>query len=370
MSDVIIIITNLNGEPIEIIANENSTIKELKKAYAIQYDIKVEKIEGVIDEFIFKLTQGEKILNDDITLEEVLKDKVTITAVRRLEPITNCLRAINEVNAWPTLPKLMEILRTKIGTDMPDDTPIFASSNKDVVLKAVQKNSEAFEYAADELKADRDFILIVVQINGPCLEHASEELRKDKDVVLKAVQQFGLALDFASEVLRADREIVLEAVGEEYVFAFDSAADELKADRDFVLKVVSKCGFSLAYAADKLKADKEFMLAAMQQNGLALQYAPKELQNDYEIVLRAVKQNGLAIAYASEDLRKDSKIGSEAMKQDLFAPKSASKELKSGIINESPLEALKKPSIIPTGAPASISSSDSKAKQPNPKLNI
>jgi hypothetical protein len=87
-------------------------------------------------------------------------------------------------------------------------------------------------------------------------------------------------------------------------------------------------------------------------------------------VLTAVKQNGLAIAYASEDLRKDSKIGSEAMKQDQFAPGSASKELKSGIINESPLDALKKPSIMPTGAQASISSSDSKAKQPNHKLNI
>jgi hypothetical protein len=120
---------------------------------------------------------------------------------------------------------------------------------------------------------------------------------------------------------------------------------------------------AFAYASEDLRKDKEFMLLAMQQNGLALQYAPEELQNDYEIVLTAVKQNGLAIAYASEDLRKDSKIGLEAMKQDLFAPGSASKELKSGIINKSPLEALKKPSIMPTGAPASISSSNSKVKR-------
>ena len=75
--------------------------------------------------------------------------------------------------------------------------------------------------------SDRFIILAAVQENGGTLYYASEELCGDREIVLAAVQQDGWALEYVSEELRGDREIVLEAV-QKYEYALCYASPELR----------------------------------------------------------------------------------------------------------------------------------------------
>jgi hypothetical protein len=133
---------------------------------------------------------------------------------------------------------------------------------------------------------------------------------------------------------------------------------------------VKKNGFALQYASEELKADREIVVAAVKRDGLALGYVSEGFKDDIEIVLAAVQQNGLALQYASEELRNDRKVVLAVIQQNEEALMYAPEELQAKILNSRSFEGLKSPSIEHTGAKASISSSNSKAKQPNPKLNI
>jgi hypothetical protein len=176
MSDISIKITaGLNGKTIEIIADENSTIKELKKLYANKYKIEFPNIEGVITEHDFKFVLGSEIPDDNRKLNEVLtgdvlKGEVPINAVRRSREITNCLRDINKLdsiyNPGEKLVEIEAILIKMIGAErvevpitankrpprIANGKPILASSDKDIVLAAVGQDGYALEYASKELK--------------------------------------------------------------------------------------------------------------------------------------------------------------------------------------------------------------------------
>ena len=115
--------------------------------------------------------------------------------------------------------------------------------DREVVLAAVQQDSKALQYAAEELKKDREFVLAAVQQNGYwALQYAAEELKKDREVVLAAVQA---------------------AVQKNYCGDSDPA---------------------LQFAAEELKKDREVVLAAVKQNGVALLFADEELKNDQELL--------------------------------------------------------------------------------------
>jgi hypothetical protein len=265
MSDITIKITcGFSGETIEFKFDENSTIKELKETYAEKYAIEIEgelnakKIEKAVlrAEYDFKFVLDTEILDDNRKLNEVfkgdeLKGEVPIYAIRRSQEITDCLKDINKLTlTGSSIKKLSltfsplekcttreEILEKKIGFDIKKDTPILASSDKDIVLAVVQKD-------------------------GMALQYASEDLRKDRDVVLAAVTQNGLA--------------------------FRQASIELKADREIFLAAMQQNGLALRYAPDHFKAVKDIVLAAVQQNGEALKFATDDLRKDREIVLAAV----------------------------------------------------------------------------------
>jgi hypothetical protein len=264
-------INNLNGAIIEIDVDENIKIKELKEVYTSEKarkeewepeSTKEEKAalakEIFEAEFNLQLALGEKIPDDNTTLKKllnaaVLKDEIIITAIsiRRPQPITDCLSAIKKlrltVSPRDKLVKIAEILSREIGTDRENGTPILASSDKDIVLAAVQQKGEVLRYAPEELQNDREIVLAALQQDSWSLKFASPLLKDDTKFMLTAVQKKGMALEFASDELKNNPEIVLEAV---------------------------------------------------QQNGLLLLYASLELKNNYKIVLEAVKQNGLALQYA------------------------------------------------------------------------
>ena len=170
MSTIKITITNLNRVIIEIDADENSTIKELKETYAEKYAIEIEgelnakKIEEAVlkAEYDFKFVLGTRILDDNKTLNEVLKGEVTINAIKRPLLYAECLRDIKDLDSTSSLiqklTKREEILGREIDRDREERTPILASSFKDIVLAAVQQNGEALEDASEDLRKDRDVV--------------------------------------------------------------------------------------------------------------------------------------------------------------------------------------------------------------------
>ena len=170
MSTIKITITNLNRVIIEIDANENSTIKELKETYAEKYAIEIEgelnakKIEEAVlkAEYDFKFVLGTRILDDNKTLNEVLKGEVTINAIKSPLLYAECLRDIKDLDSTSSLiqklTKREEILGREIDRDREERTPILASSFKDNVLAAVQQNREALEDASEDLRKDRDVV--------------------------------------------------------------------------------------------------------------------------------------------------------------------------------------------------------------------
>jgi hypothetical protein len=71
--------------------------------------------------------------------------------------------------------------------------------DREIVLVAVQKDSNTLRFATKELRADREILLKVVQGNYIKLNHfPSMELQDDTDVVLKLVKQDNIPLQLRS----------------------------------------------------------------------------------------------------------------------------------------------------------------------------
>jgi hypothetical protein len=109
----------------------------------------------------------------------------------------------------------------------------FYWNDKELALKAVQKDMLAYTLLDRQLKDDQEIVVALVKANGIALEFTSEAFKADKSIVLTAVLQDGYALEFASTELKADKEIVTAAVKQEE-YALQFASEELKRDSDII----------------------------------------------------------------------------------------------------------------------------------------
>jgi len=196
---------------------------------------------------------------------------------------------------------------------------------REMVLKAVEQEGYALQFANEEFKNDKDIVLAAIKQEGYALQFASEKLKNNKYIVLEAVKQNGYALEFASEKIKNDKDIVLVAV-KQAGYALQFASEELKKNKYIVLEAVKQDGYALEFASEKIKNDKDIVLVAVEQSGPALKFTSKTLQNDKDIVLLAVNQNGLALKYASEKLRNNKDIVLAAIKQNAYALQYAGKK--------------------------------------------
>ncbi|HCE34534.1 MAG TPA: hypothetical protein DEQ88_04090, partial [Clostridiales bacterium] len=78
--------------------------------------------------------------------------------------------------------------------------------NKDILLSFAKRSGcEAFEnYLSYATKSDRDFMLKCIEKNGCMIKVAAYKLRNDKDFALTAVKQNSYAYFFVSDDLKAD----------------------------------------------------------------------------------------------------------------------------------------------------------------------
>ena len=243
----------------------------------------------------------------------------------------------------------------------------FAAENfkndREIVLKAIESKRAALKFAAENIKADQEFIFEIIEnIGGWMLMHASEKLKTNRQFVIKAVELNGAALEFAAENLKNDREVVLSAARSETMcscalmfaseslksnsefvievmksnkygvkFALEYSSENIKADRKVVLEAVKLDPYAevLEFAAESLKADREVVLTAVKLDGRALRFADKSLKNDREVVLTAIKSEASAIEYASESLKADREVVLTAIKGNSWSLSIAAESLKS-----------------------------------------
>ena len=140
---------------------------------------------------------------------------------------------------------------------------IMNNSYKNIVLKAIEINGLALEYASINLQNDKEVVLEAIKQNEHALEYASINLQNDKEVVLEAIKQNEHALEYASINLQNDKEVVLEAIKQ----------------NEFVLK----------YASINLQNNKEFIIESINA-GCTLTYVNSIFLNDKEVMLKAVKK--------------------------------------------------------------------------------
>ena len=247
----------------------------------------------------------------------------------------------------------------------------YASQNlrndKDIVLKAIEKNPDALEFASDRLKDD-DMVVrrAILNYNTTALQFASERLKNNFDIVKTAVQMNPEVLQFASKELRNNEDIVKEAVAYDtqyFKFAgdkikenfptvekftekilydnkefalnklqytmsnFNSVSDRLKNDKEFIGEVVARWRNTFEFIPDKFKDDKEIVLKAMKTDGISLEFVSDRLKEDKEVVMTAVKNNWKALEFAPDKFKDDKDIIMEVVKQNGKALKLASENM-------------------------------------------
>ena len=166
-----------------------------------------------------------------------------------------------------------------------------------------------------------------------------KEYYQDKSFVIKAMALDSDAFQYAPENIRADREFILSLIrdrniGRLCVSFLQYALPNVRSDRELMSEAIKREGGSLQWANNELRADKEFLLASIKSNAEALQYAPEEMRSNREIVLEAVKQNCWTLSYASDALKDDEEIVRTAIERTKDPLMYASKRLQDKLNQE------------------------------------
>lgn len=145
------------------------------------------------------------------------------------------------------------------------------------------ENWNLMSMATRRVTPSREEALRRVRKNGRELLHLGA-FKDDREIVLAAVKRDSEALRWADPAQRADRSVVLAAVT-----AFPKAiqfASTFRDDRKIALAAVSRDGNALQYLR-ALQNDKEVVIAALRNSPKALQYASKRLQSDDDVLAAA-----------------------------------------------------------------------------------
>jgi len=136
------------------------------------------------------------------------------------------------------------IISMQKGLKLQDVDELY-KKDKDIVLMAVMKDSEALQYADNKLKKDKEFILRIVKKKPYALKYVDDSLKADKDVVLAAMEKNTSVYKFASESLKKDKDVlslvlVLELSGYNSPLPERSTVRILRIiEKGMVLKVIT-----------------------------------------------------------------------------------------------------------------------------------
>ncbi|KAG2373949.1 hypothetical protein C9374_011614 [Naegleria lovaniensis] len=193
-----------------------------------------------------------------------------------------------------------------------------------LVLKAVQENGNALQFASEHLRSDRAMVLAAVQEDGHALEFCNhDELKRDPQVILAAFQTSGNSIfkytgwDEWEIQQFLSQQVSSQSCNEPSPMLFlnpsiynhpqnntlESKEEDAKNNKDIVLRAMRRDFTALRYASHSIRSDRSFISELVQQNGYLLEFASEELRNDPHVVQLAMQQNPFALKHASLELR-------------------------------------------------------------------
>ncbi len=134
-------------------------------------------------------------------------------------------------------------------------------NDKEFVMLALEKDDNV-SYMSNELKADKGFVLSIINkfglvwflIGDMFKDFAESKLCDDKDVVLAAVRRVPEFFEYVSMRLRADKEVALVAV-EKDGMVIQFADKQLMNDKEVALVAITNNPHAIYYVSTELQND-------------------------------------------------------------------------------------------------------------------
>lgn len=194
-------------------------------------------------------------------------------------------------------------------------TSVKLRDNKQLVLKAVE-TINCFKYASNELRGDREVLLKALNVDCFAIEFASPELQADDEInqILKEKKYPGPWQFYNATYRCENEEEMLVRMKEDcptmgHALAF--ASDQLRSDKNFLLKALkqnAQSAWGISYVSEDLKKDRDLALAAISVNEYVFESIAHLFRNDIGVIVAAVKQNDYMLRFLSEDMQKNPEV--------------------------------------------------------------
>lgn len=135
-------------------------------------------------------------------------------------------------------------------------------NNEKIVLEAIKKNVDMYEYISNNLKDNLDIINRAININGYILKFLSYEFRNNKNIVLNCIKTNFNAIQFASK--------------------------KIKNDEEFILKLIDYKPSIIMYISTNLKNYNDIITIALKKDITVINYISYELINNVDFLLNII----------------------------------------------------------------------------------
>ena len=155
-------------------------------------------------------------------------------------------------------------------------------NNEKIVIEAIKKNIDMYEYISNNLKKNLNIINIATNINGYILKFLSYEFKNNKNIVLNCIKTNFNAIQFAS--------------------------NKIKNDEEFILKLIDYNPSIIMYISTNLKNYNNIVSCALKKDITVINYISDELINNVDFLLNIIlfyKENKYIINYILQSIPKN-----------------------------------------------------------------
>ncbi len=184
----------------------------------------------------------------------------------------------------------------------------------DQILFIAATTSQGFktlQWFPDEARADKKWVGLAIEREEENIQYASLDLQVDREFLQQHLSQGLLdTLHSMGSPLFADQEFVLNAIRRNYSVIL---SESLRDDNEFWNKYMEllKINLSpeirnhLSQLSDRLQKDPSFIKKIVEIDGFLLQFASSELKRNKEIVKAALESNTQAIEFADPQFARE-----------------------------------------------------------------
>lgn len=172
----------------------------------------------------------------------------------------------------------------------------------EIMMCAINQNSNAFSYASFELKNDMFFVKKVVSIDGTQLQHAGFRMKNTHEVARIAVKNNPEACQYIGDSLRYSVEFAM-FVADVDPMMLKYFNKSIRSDESIMENAINKDPSVVRFTRGSILNNREVCKRVVEYNGMLLYHFNSVFLSDVDIVLAAIKQNKGAFRYASFEIK-------------------------------------------------------------------